>query len=305
MRDWSDLPGFYIKRVMRIWPAFMVSLLIYTLFAVFLWSHFRQGEDPVWIQGDFQLPESPGDALKYIFLTFDLTGPAGLFVGPYWSLPIEFHYYLLMAPVVVLMAALGSQRFLLPVAVGAVLVLLGRNEVLPLTDQTLLNMALSFFLGVALAELHEQQRLPTVPRWLVAPLLLVAFGIVSGLWQGFLPVWMNDPAYILLPPLVILGFLNIRAPEKDNRFTRLLMNYGTYSYSVYLFHMLAYGLIALAANRLALELNEHWFWPVFLTAAVSSYYMAALSYRWVEVPSIDFGRRAGKWLSARKTTACA
>ena len=295
LQTWADMPSFYIKRVSRIWPAFMVSLGVYTLFALFLWPSFST-EDTVWMQGNFVLPDNPGDWLKYVFLTFDLTGPAGLFVGPYWSLPIEFHYYILMAPTAVLMARMSRLRFLLPVVIGAVLVLLGRNELTPLTDNTVLNMALSFFLGVALAELHDSGRLPALrhPLW-VWGMLLTVFLVVTGLWEGFLPVWLNDPAYILFPPLTILAFLNIRQQEENGPFTRLLGKYGTYSYSIYLFHMLSYGLITLAANRLGIELNEGLFWPVFLLGATSSYGLAALSYRWIEVPSIAFGRRAGKW----------
>ncbi len=287
----ADIPSFYLKRVARIWPAFMVSLVVYTLFALFLWPHY-QPTDAVWMQGNFNLPNTIGDFLSYVFLLFDVIGPPGYFVGPYWSLPIEFHYYLLMAPTAILMAMLPRWRFVLPVIVGSILVYIGRNELAPITDMTVFNMALPFFLGIALADLHERGQLPTLRPVMVWAMALTVFLVVTSLWQGFIGPQLTDVAYILFPPLMIYAALNVRV-QKTNALTRLLDNYGTYSYSIYLFHILSFGLIALVANWLSLELNEGMFWPVFIVGAISSYFIAKLSYRYVEVPSIEFGRWAG------------
>lgn len=297
----ADMPSFYLKRIARIWPAFMVSLLVYTLFALLLWPHYQPGADSVWMQGNFRLPDTVGDVLKYVFLTFDLTGPAGYFVGPYWSLPVEFHYYLLMAPVAIIMATLPGWRFTVPVAVGGVLVLIGRYELAPIADMTVFNMALSFFLGVALADLYERNRLPALGALTVWALLLTVFTVVTSLWQGFIGPQLTDIAYLLFPPLTIYAVLNIHSQE-SGPITRLLGKYGTYSYSIYLYHMLSFGLIALIASQFDVELNEGWFWPVFIAGLTSSYFIAWLSYKYVEVPSIALGRTLAKQLSRKPQT---
>ncbi|RZU47407.1 peptidoglycan/LPS O-acetylase OafA/YrhL [Fluviicoccus keumensis] len=291
LQRWADVPAFYLKRVARIWPAFMVSLLVYTVFAKVLWPYYWV-EPEGWMQGNFRLPETAGGVMNYVLLMFDISGPAGYFVGPYWSLPIEFHYYLLMAPVVILMARCGSWRWLCPVAAGSALLYAGMTLPVPIADTSLLTMSLSFFLGVALADLHQRQWLPVLKnQFAVWGLVLAAFGMVTGIWQGLLPWEWMTPAFTGCAIVMIYAFLNIRQKTESGPLTRLLGRYGTYSYSIYLYHMLSFGAIALGASLLEIQLDESLFWPVFLLGVTSSYGLAYLSYRWVEVPSIDFGRR--------------
>jgi peptidoglycan/LPS O-acetylase OafA/YrhL len=296
LQRWADVPAFYLKRVARIWPAFMVSLLVYTVFAKVLWPYYWV-EPEGWMQGNFRLPETVGGVMNYVLLMFDINGPAGYFVGPYWSLPIEFHYYLLLAPVVILMTRCGSWRWLCPVAAGSALLYAGLNLPVPIADTSLLTMSLSFFLGVALAELHQRQWLPRLENpFAVWGVVLAALAVVTGIWQGFLPWEWMTPAYTGGAIVMIHAFLNIRPQAESGPLTRLLGRYGTYSYSIYLYHMLSFGAIALAASMLEIRLDESLFWPVLLLGVSSSYAVAALSYRWVEVPSIEVGRRLAKRL---------
>jgi peptidoglycan/LPS O-acetylase OafA/YrhL len=183
------------------------------------------------------------------------------------------------------------------VAAGSALLYAGLNLPVPIADTSLLTMSLSFFLGVALAELHQRQWLPRLENpFAVWGVVLAALAVVTGIWQGFLPWEWMTPAYTGGAIVMIHAFLNIRPQAESGPLTRLLGRYGTYSYSIYLYHMLSFGAIALAASMLEIRLDESLFWPVLLLGVSSSYAVAALSYRWVEVPSIEVGRRLAKRL---------
>lgn len=79
---------FFIKRLFRICPLFAMSILTYMVFS-YLLSLVCVGGDELWIAGMLN-PYEIKDVISYLSLTHNITGPNGLFQGPYWSLPIEF-----------------------------------------------------------------------------------------------------------------------------------------------------------------------------------------------------------------------
>jgi len=102
----SNLSGFYVKRFFRVWPAFAVSLVFYYLFrTVFVeWYVDPHGG---WIERQFLGHIGLEEVVSYLTFTFNIWGIPGSFNNAYWSLPIEFQYYLIFPLVLFLIKRFG------------------------------------------------------------------------------------------------------------------------------------------------------------------------------------------------------
>lgn len=152
----GDVRRFYVKRLLRIWPAFAVSLLLYIIF-IEIFSALHTGNREFWI-AQFLTPYTIGDVFRYLSLVFDYTGPKYLFNGAYWSLPIEFRYYLLMPLVLLLMRrkALGVGAALLMSAL--MYVVFAHPDWIAMDRYEFLQLGFTFFGGVVLAALLSEVR---------------------------------------------------------------------------------------------------------------------------------------------------
>jgi len=97
---------FYIKRFFRIWPAFFCSLLIYCTL-IYFFKILYGPADNLWIMERYYIQYSLSDVSNYLLLIFNFTGPNHLFNGAYWSLPVEFQYYLLFPLAIFLLNYIG------------------------------------------------------------------------------------------------------------------------------------------------------------------------------------------------------
>ncbi|MGH2506871.1 MAG: acyltransferase family protein, partial [Ktedonobacteraceae bacterium] len=78
-KSWPDAKIFYMRRVLRIFPAYYISLFIL-----------------VWFSKPFLLqPHNWGELLPFLTFTMGFSN-SGLIDGPYWTLAVEFQYYLLL-----------------------------------------------------------------------------------------------------------------------------------------------------------------------------------------------------------------
>jgi len=100
---------FYIKRVFRIWPAFFVSVLIYLVFIQIFQYFYLSEPRGLWIEFLADSDFSFINVLQYLSLTSNLTGPDNIMNVAYWSLPVEFQFYIIFP---VLIAAILFTRAL-------------------------------------------------------------------------------------------------------------------------------------------------------------------------------------------------
>ncbi|HEX4204673.1 MAG TPA: acyltransferase [Ktedonobacteraceae bacterium] len=80
-RDWPSIRRFYLRRILRIWPAYYLTLLLIVLFIA-----------PEWLHADHL------SSLGF-FLTFFMDSSKSTFQqlnGPFWTLAIEWQYYMLL-----------------------------------------------------------------------------------------------------------------------------------------------------------------------------------------------------------------
>ena len=118
---------FMVKRFFRIWPAFFLSILLYAIFRL-VFQEFYVDQQGFWVEYQFMAQVDWYDFLTYITLIFNYTGNNGLFNNAFWSLPVEFQYYILFPMI------LMSYRYLSifgPILIGGILYFLSHIATLP------------------------------------------------------------------------------------------------------------------------------------------------------------------------------
>ncbi len=306
----SEIVIFFIKRFFRIWPAFFVSMLVFLLFIPVFEYFYLEQKTGLWIEVHAS-SYSLSDVLLYLGLVFNITGPPKLFNIVYWSLPIEFQYYILF-PLILL--AIRWISWFGPILVGGVIYLgfsldLGSY----IANAWTLLFAYTFCGGVLIGYLHHRFRRnlslsPLLAIALIAPVLVVLSLIEGGFigvpeilqrvpivnqvlnWQGFSAI------YVVL--VVLFTRFDDGLANKKSWGYRLLMHYGEVSYSIYLYHMLFAAISVLIIINLGITagLTKLLFTLVF--TILGSFLFADLSYRLVEMKGVSYGKKLVRKLRA-------
>lgn len=175
-KDWPPPKIYYIRRILRIFPAYFFSLFILVMFT-----------QPSFIQ--------PHNWRLFVhFLTFTMGySNSGLINGPYWTLAVEFQYYLIL-PLIAL-GILGLTRLVRPekrlwVIVGSLIAMIIWGLV---TD----------YYGAYFVSHPDQTFL--IPRTLLNVVLFVVYGDHSKFLEDF-----------AVGMLIAVGYLSImNSPRKD------------------------------------------------------------------------------------------
>jgi peptidoglycan/LPS O-acetylase OafA/YrhL len=221
-----DLKSYYLRRVTRIEPPYLLSLIV-----IFL-IHWRQ-----WGEGPRVVP----NLIASLFYSHGLVyGRESEINGVAWSLEIEIQFYLL-TPLLVLMfrlrnaAARRALFFALIVGFGLLsqwVIYPSGSARLPLT---LLNFAHYFLTGFLLADLYLTGRLRSPDKsfsW-DAVTLVAAAAIIATLSRF-------GQFYFLLPLMVGLLYTGFFLGRLSNAFVRArwIVIIGGMCYTIYLYHIL-------------------------------------------------------------------
>ena len=79
-KDWPKPKIYYIRRILRIFPGYFFSLFILVMFTK---SYLIQ-------------PQNWGVLVPFLTFTMGFNNSSGIINGPYWTLAIEFQYYLIL-----------------------------------------------------------------------------------------------------------------------------------------------------------------------------------------------------------------
>lgn len=290
----SDILGFYIKRFMRIWPAFAFSMILYLVF-IEIFRFGYTGDRKLWV-AEFLRDYTILNILEYLSLTFDITGPGGLFNGPYWSLPVEFQYYLLL-PFAILLMTNKVRALVVPMAFGVALYALYKIPLIPVEQIKLFELAYIFFGGVMLAHLYMSLgwRIPAAigTSLFILTVCLDCLFITGHLAIPYtIPFISNEWNFFGMTALLCVALaLMTEQPDLPFQLRWLLSEYGNVSYSIYLFHMLFIGLAGIAITRLGIYGYLLKVTLVLSYTLVCSFWFARWTYRVIELPSIDLGRK--------------
>jgi len=293
----GDFGGFYLKRFMRIWPAFAISLLVYLLFIeVFRYYYFA--DNSLWI-AQFLREYTVYNIFQYLSLTFNITGPSGLFNGPYWSLPVEFQYYLLL-PFVLLFMKNRYLEFIAPVLVGSFLYYLYRNSPFELDRYEVFKMGFTFFGGVFLAKIYQEIKYRIAFKLALTAFIFVIV-LAGSIRAGIVVVpdmipFISDKwnVYGILALVSVALALFAKPVISQNRFLDFIHSYGEISYSIYLFHMIFIGAATLLLINLEVMSGNSKLAFILSFSLIGSYIFSKCTYRYIELPSITLGRRASE-----------
>lgn len=290
-RDRPDLGHYLFRRVMRVFPAYYVQLAILLLLAVLIPGQGGIG--------------NVADLVRHLFMLFM---PPPLGTTPinlvWWTLPIEFSFYLALP----LLAFLLSPRRWAWLLVGSLTAMwLWRHFLVvwlgdaPVSQRVYAAYQLPgtfdmFGLGMlaALAYVHRAR----LPGWLVPKpgsngLLLLGIGLVLAAVFWLPPLrsqyWADNPIFYLWTPALSLGFAAIvYAGATGSRLAawlfgnRFMVYAGLVSYSYYLWHLRVLDWIAASAWYQSLAIHR-FLWLV--AASVPAVFLvASLSYVLIELP---------------------
>ena len=290
------LPSFYVRRFARIWlPWFMVFLLSWFARVFLFWMPETTPPVTAWAHSFWQAPMTVGDFFSQC--VFGLHDSTRMLLNQDWSLGVELKASLLMP----LLIFLSRERFTL------VLVILGVVNSLCLYTGV---YYLTFILGVLLAR-YGDLCLPFLSRMggamklfflLVGLLLYQGLSFAVSLNNGFRTGWVISG----IGCVMLLLFTKVSPGTQRFLHWKPFVLMGRVSYSIYLLQMviilclLPWFVWVINHCFLGHMLNE----PTLMLATFAASIMATaglalLTYRFVEVPSIDLGLKVATFLEGR------
>jgi peptidoglycan/LPS O-acetylase OafA/YrhL len=296
IKSLNNFTGFYIKRFMRIWPAFALSLLVYVVF-IEIFKVFYTADKDFWI-GMFLKQYTLTNIVQYLALVSNITGPKGLFIGAYWTLPVEFQYYLLL-PLALLLMKNKITEIVVPLMFGVALYVCYQKKLIDIYSLSVFKMGYVFFGGVLLARIYPKVG-KTVSLNITGSIFIVAV-IFLGILRNELYVVPAQLPFISdinnlygLFALAFVALALLTTPLQHNhKVFNFIAHYGEISYSIYLFHMLFIGVAVLLIVNLEIYGGMQKLAFVLCFALVGSYTLAKYTYRYVEQPSIALGSKWG------------
>jgi len=290
---------FYIRRVCRILPIYVVWLLLFYILRGPV-SHLPLGTASGWLFAD-PLPFWSYATFTQNFLQgkYGVWGPNWLAVT--WSLAVEEQFYLLLPVIVRLMPPRRLPYLLAPfILLAPVLRFLFFDPTMAVDPSYVLLIckADALLLGVFCAWLARREGAAERIR-AKAPLLRILLLSCGGFvcLAAYVPETatiraLNDSLLAIgYASLILLALYTPRSPFARTARVRWLRSLGLIAYGTYLIHQTVNGL-AFGAVR------GHWPYItrasdllVILGALTITIATAMASWRWFEKPIVDFGRR--------------
>lgn len=282
---------FYQKRFFRVWPVFVIALFTYIIAGEMLHHALSPFQDS-WLADQFLKPYELQDIFSYLLFIFNFTGPYGLFNNAFWSLPVEFQYYLLLPLLVVLLHRYGVLALLVAILLSHFMYKINFSFI----DSSLLfRLFFTFAAGIYAGYLYQQSRI-RLSAWLTLPALCGLTAAVLLLSDDKLKSWPLPSEWIIYGAIavccVILVVLTpLRLPRMIDKIFRF---YGDISYSLYLFHNLVIALVVLIFVQYAEWLAPYKLFFLLTASFLLSTVLAWCCYKYLELPFIRIGRNLGR-----------
>ena len=290
----SALTGFYTKRFFRIWPAYVVALFAYLAFRP-LFQMFYGDQRGYWVEAQFFTPVSLSDLIQYLGLSFNIIGTSGLYNNAFWSLPVEFQYYLMFP---LLLASIRSMSVFGPMLIATGMFFLARSGTINLASNLVLVLAFTFAAGMALGHLytHWSFRLNGA---ISLSVIAAVTALASLMSNEIVPIEVyriipSEWVFYGLCSVALVSLILFSDIQLPRPFLAPALYLGKISYSLYLYHNLFIAVAIL--GLIHLEIQNEWDRTLWVCAWAfgASIGLAALSYRWIEEPGIRLGKRFGQ-----------
>lgn len=286
-----DYRGYLIRRFARIYLPYLAALA----FAVAGAARFGSSPLPLsrWFAATWNHPVLLRDVLMHV--AFIGQYEYAQFNTAFWSLIVEMRVSLVFPLVCIALARL-SYRQSLGVALGCSGLSLVLTKAWPAYGDgwakyfDTFHWLAFFIIGALLARSVVGGSLPAISRRMRVPLLIAALVLY---WYGyvFYQIYKTPIGKVAgewacaIGAVTLIGLAIQMGPLRDWLETSLPSYLGKISYSVYLIHgTVLFGLMHLSYGKIPFYLIA----GVYVAVTVG---LADLSYRFIEVPSIRFGKR--------------
>ena len=238
-----------------------------------------------------------GDIASYIKMIISgLVQP--VVINGIWSITTEFHFYLLLPFLLLLMKRSKYTLGFVLIATIALRIFLYRKygEIQWLSYFTIVGRIDQFILGIMAYQFREyftRKHRFVACIGLVFALLYWQFDMVGGFYHN--PSYPSpSPLWIYMPTLEGIGYASIIAwydnsfQHSTGRFSRFIAAIGSYSYSIYLLHFFFFRMMAVAINSYIDLSNIHIALSASIIAFLPMILIGYLSYRFIETPFFRF-----------------
>ncbi|MCJ1886163.1 acyltransferase [Pseudomonas sp. LA21] len=289
---WRCILAFWVRRAWRLLPSAWLWLIV--VLAAVLWFN-SSGVFGTWRANLDATYAALLQIANWRFVeTFMRSEYGASFV--YWSLSLEEQFYVLLP-----LVALLSRRWLPHVLAVLVLYQLfasrGLLMVMFRSDALMLGVLLAIWSRTGL---YARLRSALPVRFGAGTLLLAGMSLLMGaFWADVINVGSYKFSLVALGSILLVWIASYDAdvllPEGVMR--RLMIWVGTRSYAIYLIHVPAFFAIREGFARLypSVAVDERFFYPFVLCAAVLIVLLSELNFRLIETPL----RRKGAVLSRR------
>lgn len=282
----GDLKSFYIRRFFRIYPPYLLALLVFTFFYPLTRIPFTKLT--YW-----------GQFVTHLFLCHNISELSIVAINaPFWTIAIEVQLYLIFPLILIFARRFSYARALLilgliefSLQLFAVVVF----EKPPGFAPAWLRGSPFFFcfswgLGAAIADAYLSGKPLALMR--VHPVVWLVPGILTSTFPAY---EFSFAFFALFTASIITRHLNQRGQveEKPSYLRRVIRITGIYSYSIYLIHDPILRAVILFYKGRFPGIENHPF-LIFAAGATSwllVFPLSALMYYWVEKPAIALGKR--------------
>jgi peptidoglycan/LPS O-acetylase OafA/YrhL len=281
---------FLIKRVFRIWPAFAASLICYVIFRSLFVMYYPEVTGN-WIEKQFLEKFQAIDVVHYLTMTSNIWGVTGLFNNAYWSLPVEFQYYLGFPLLYVCIKKAGIPAAFL---IGALLYLIYKFQLSGFNEPRVFMLGFSFCFGAAIGHIYTSYK----PKKEIkgSGVILLAVFAIAVLITHNIEILQSIPVlsslwncYIILAAIAVCIVLFFE-PKIPHFLKPKLMQLGEISYSLYLFHNLIISTILLLLINMSFTGGYIPFFTLLVLTILLSWIVSFLTYNHIEKPGIKAGR---------------
>jgi peptidoglycan/LPS O-acetylase OafA/YrhL len=306
LNNGADGFKFFVTRFARLWPLHVTVLVLFVGIEIVKLVFLRT-------DGSFALDSKPFGETRTIwelvtnilFLQSFNLHPGLSWNGPAWSAAVEFYVSLLFAGIVVLFPQRRREVFFaLFLAAGLQLYEKSPDTLFVSHDWGMLRAMFSFFAGCLVYEMrrHVTGRLG-LPNLLEAGTVLLGIGfLLTTRWGA------GHYAFPLLAAIVIYVFSFDQGFVSKMLRSPALQKLGLWSYSIYMIHIFVFVIAKMGASYLSHKLhldlivwynNEKLVFAgpagldlvlALIASVVLVVPVAALTYRWIEKPAMDFAK---------------
>ncbi len=288
--------GFLIRRFFRIWPLFTFSIVVYVFFSISM-SQYTETAVNLWITNQLSYSLSMQDLVYYLLLINNYFGQYQIINGAYWSLPVEFQFYLMFSiiyPVIYRTPLWISIIFTISIVVLSYVLYLYLNTRTSYNDYVFFKSIFSFLGGIIVAKVYLRKAY----RYnLLFVFLAISSILFLAVFIRYTPLitTLHIEAWVLLSLLLLWIVLNMNTSKLINlKLLKVLEMFGTVSYSMYLFHnLLIMGTFLIFESLIDFQAwAAQILYAIFIMAA--AYFISKIIYEQLEVKIINFGRKYEK-----------